>query len=95
MALKNTTEANFHQITSLLSKIEDEIKRQTPKTVYVGLKWFNFIHTALQIVRSYSLAEALIELFRRLVDFTTKNKYEEYLFSKLVKPYKQYLAKLA
>ena len=63
--------------------------------MYVGLKWLNYIHTALQIVRSYSLAEALMGLLRSLVEFSTKNKYEEYLFLKMVKPYKQYLAKLA
>jgi len=77
-----------------MPKIMSSISQSAQKSLYIGLKWLTFLHSAFQVARSSSLAEALLDLLPKLDHFTAKNKYEEYIMMKLIRPYRQYLGKL-
>ena len=76
-----------------MAQIARELKRAQPKTIYVALKWFNFLPAALQLIKSGLLAEALTDLFQK-IDYNKNSKYEEYLEHRLVRTYQKYLKKL-
>lgn len=78
----------------LAARVEREMAAAS-RSVYVALKWLGFLHQLLQESQTAPTIERATETLGKLPAIKAEGNFEEYICSKLVGPYKQYLLKLA
>lgn len=64
------------------------------KDVYIVMKWLIVAHEIIKSVKYYRILREMEQALAKMGNAKIKSKYEQYLFDRLVKPYRHYLQKL-
>lgn len=74
--------------------VEEAASKNNSRTIFGVLKWFICLHEALQKAKFPVAVVKILEILDGL-KYAAEKKYDEYLMERMVKPYRQYLGKLA
>jgi hypothetical protein len=82
-------------VRRLAVRVDREMALAYGRSVYVAVKWLGFHHQLLQDTQAVPVIERAAEMLAKLPPISAEGNFEEYICSKLVVPYRQYLLKLA